>query len=267
MRTKSSRFLTLLLALLVQIVFAQEKTISGNVTDQDGLPLPGANIVVKGSATGTQTDFDGNYSITASEGQTLVYSYIGQLTSERTVGESNVINVQLMEDTQTLGEVVVTALGIRREERSIGYAAQEIESEDLTRVRDANIVNSLSGKIAGVHITNSSGAVGASSRIVLRGVTTVYGDAQPLMVVDGVVMDNTSYGSSSADGGFDTPNGLADLNQDDIATIHVLKGGPAAALYGMRGANGVIVITTKSGRANDKLGITLTSNVTFENPY
>src|SRR5690606_32179512 len=163
MRTKSSRFLTLLLAFLVQIVFAQEKTISGNVTDQDGLPLPGANIVVQGSTTGTQTDFDGNYSITASVGQTLVYSYIGQQTLERTVGESNVINVQLLEDAQSLEEVVVTAFGISdRNAREVVYANQTVQSEDLLSTPNKNALEALRGKTAGVRLSTGSGSVGPS---------------------------------------------------------------------------------------------------------
>ncbi|MEP3837976.1 MAG: SusC/RagA family TonB-linked outer membrane protein [Algibacter sp.] len=267
MKTKFSGILTLLLAFVVQLSFAQEKTISGTVSDGSGLPLPGATVLVKGTSSGTSSDFDGNYSLTANQGSTLVFSFVGYTTQEILVGASSTINVKLQEDAQSLEEVVVTALGIRREEKALGYATQSVDSEALTAVRDANIVNSLSGKVAGVSITNSSGAVGSESRIVIRGISSISGDTQPLVVVDGVVMDNTSYGDSYASGGNSTPNGIADLNQDDIESINVLKGGSATSLYGMRGSNGVLVVTTKSGSKSDKLGINITSSVSFENAY
>ncbi|WP_036825669.1 SusC/RagA family TonB-linked outer membrane protein [Polaribacter sp. Hel1_85] len=267
MKTKFNGFLTLLLALVVQISFAQTKTISGTVSDKSG-SLPGVSVLVQGTKTGAETDFDGKYSVMAKSGDVLVFRYLGYKTVMKTVGNSNTINVSLEEGGEVLDEIIVTALGIKREEKALGYATQQVSSEDLTTVRDANIVNSLSGKIAGVSITNTSGAVGASSRIVIRGISSISGNAQPLVVVDGVVMDNTAYGGSSNSGGNSTPNGLADLNQDDIETLNVLKGGAATSLYGMRGANGVIVVTTKSGKSTDnKLGIEISSNVSFENVY
>ena len=265
MKTKFSGILTLLLAFVVQFTFAQEKTVSGTVSDNNGLPLPGATVVIQGTSTGASTDFDGNYSITANVGDVLNFSYVGYAGQTVTVGASNSINVTLQPDNE-LEEVVVTALGIRREEKSIGYAAQKVSTEDVTTVRDANVINSLSGKIAGVHVTNASSAPGSSSRIVLRGVSSIYGNAQPLMVVDGVPIDNTAYGTADSGGGQDVPNGLADLNQDDIESINVLKGGPATALYGMRGSNGVIVVTTKSGKGfgQKKLGISINSSLQFD---
>ena len=265
MKTKFNGILTLLIALSVQFVFAQ-KTVSGTVSDEAG-PLPGVNILIKGTTSGTQTDFDGNYTLMASEGQTLVFSYVGYDNVEKVVGASSVYDVMMTGGT-VLDEVVVTALGIKKSDKSIGYAAQKVKSEDLTTVRDANVVNSLSGKIAGVSVTNANNGPGSSSRIILRGVSTIYGDAQPLIVVDGMPIDNNSYGNASSNGGNDVPNGLADINQDDIETLNVLKGGPATALYGMRGANGVIVITTKSGKGlgnSKKLGITINSTVGFTN--
>ena len=252
----------------MQLSFAQEKVISGTVTDQSGLPLPGVNILVKGTSSGTQTDFDGNYSISAATGQTLVFTYIGQKPVSKTVSAASTIDVQMQDDAEALDEVVVTALGISRDEKALGYSTQQVGSEDITTVRDKNIVNSLSGKIAGINVTSSSGAVGAESRIVIRGISSISGNAQPLMIVDGVVIDNGSYGNSGSGGGYSTPNGLADLNQDDIASINVLKGGAATSLYGMRGANGVIVVTTKSGKAaSDKLGIEISSSISLENAY
>lgn len=267
MKTKFNGILTLLLAFVVQLTFAQEKTISGTVVDETNMPLPGATVVIKGTTTGTSTDFDGNYSISANSGDVLTFSYVGYADQNATVGASNSINISLAPDN-TLEEVVVTALGIKRDEKALGYSTQQIGSEELVAVRDANIVNSLSGKIAGINVTNTSGAVGATSRIVIRGISTISGNTQPLIVVDGVVMDNNSYGSSSSSGGNSTPNGLADLNQDDIESINVLKGGAATSLYGMRGSNGVIVVTTKSGNTkSDKLGIDISSSVSFENVY
>ncbi len=275
MKTKFSGILTLLLAFVVQFTFAQEKTVSGTVSDNNGLPLPGATVVIKGTSTGASTDFDGNYSIKSNVGDVLNFSYVGYSGQSATVGASNSINVTLQPDNE-LEEVVVTALGIKRAEKSIGYAAQKVSPEDLTTVRNSNVVNSLSGKIAGVNVTSASSAPGASSRIILRGVSSIYGNAQPLMVVDGVPIDNGSYASDSnfgsqdsaqSGGGQDVPNGLADLNQDDIESINVLKGGPATALYGMRGANGVIVVTTKSGKGfgqDKKLGISINSSIQFD---
>lgn len=266
MRTKFSGFLTLFLALIVQFTFAQDRTVTGVVTDQDGLPLPGANVLVKGTSNGTQTDFDGNYSIEANTGDVLVYSYVGQKTEERTVGAASSINVTLGIDAQALDEVVVTALGISREEKSLGYSSQQLGSESIANVPTTNVVNSLSGKIAGVNITQSSGDIGSSSRITIRGISTIFGNSQPLIVVDGIVMDNGSY-TYSGNAGTDVPNGLADINPQDVESMNVLKGGEATALYGMRGTNGVIVITTKSGKKNKALGITINSTVSFSNPY
>lgn len=265
MKTKLNGILALFLALVVQLAFAQEKTISGTVTDQDGLPLPGVNILVQGTMNGTQTDFDGNYTIRASVGQSLVFTYLGQKSITQTVGSGNTINVQMEEDAQALEEVVVTALGINRAEKSLGYSSQQLTSESIADVPTTNVLNTLSGKIAGVNITQSSGDIGASSRITIRGVSTIFGSSQPLIVVDGTVIDNNTY--SGGNSGTDVPNGLADINPQDIESINVLKGGEATALYGMRGTNGVVVVTTKSGKKGQALGITINSSVSFSNAY
>ncbi|MBD0850673.1 carboxypeptidase-like regulatory domain-containing protein [Maribacter arenosus] len=163
MRTNLSGILTLLLAFVVHITFAQEKTISGMVTDQSGLPLPGVNIVVVGTTNGTQTDFDGNYSIKASEGQTLMFTYIGQKEVRRTIGADNSINVQMEEDAQALDEVVVTAVGITRSEKGLGYNVQSVEAEAISVKPNADLVNSLNGATSGVQIVNASGEAGAST--------------------------------------------------------------------------------------------------------
>lgn len=243
MRTKSSRFLTLLLALLVQIVFAQEKTISGNVTDQDGLPLPGANIIIKGSTTGTQTDFDGNYSITANVGQTLVYSYIGQLTVERTVGQSNTINVQLEEDAQTLEEVVVVAYGTQTRESIVGSVAT-IDTETIERQQVTSVTAAIQGSVPGVNIITSGGVPGTNPTIRIRGVASINASADPLIIVDGVPYNGN----------------LNNISQDQVESINVLKDASSTALYGSRAANGVILIVTKGGRLNTVPKLTLNTS-------
>ena len=246
MRTNLSGILTLLLAFVVHITFAQEKTISGMVSDQSGLPLPGVNIVVVGTTTGTQTDFDGNYSIKASEGQTLMFTYIGQKEVRRTVGAGNSINVQMEEDAQALDEVVVTAVGITRSEKSLGYNVQSVEAEAISVKPNADLVNSLNGATSGVQIVNASGEAGASTFITIRGSASITGNNQPLFVVNGQPID--TGGGDSGTGGVNTSNRTIDINPDDIASLSVLKGGAATALYGVRAANGAIIITTKSGK-------------------
>ncbi|MGB6269312.1 MAG: SusC/RagA family TonB-linked outer membrane protein, partial [Olleya sp.] len=191
--------------------------------------------------------------------------YVGYGTVEKTVGTSSKINVSLQPDN-TLDEVVVTALGIKREEKALGYSVQSIKGEGMTEARESNITNAISGKVAGVQVTGTSGSVGASSRIVLRGNSSITGNNEPLYVVDGVPIDNRSFGNAGSGGGVDLPNGAADINPDDIESVTVLKGPNAAALYGLRAGNGVIVITTKKGSGGKKFGISINSNLTFSNP-
>ncbi|WP_422081639.1 carboxypeptidase-like regulatory domain-containing protein [Ulvibacterium sp.] len=166
MRTKLNGILTLFLALIVQVSFAQEKAVSGTVTDQDGLPLPGTSVVVKGTTTGTQTDFDGNYAINTEVGAVLVFSYIGQRTQEITVGSADTIDVQMVEDAQALEEVVVTAQGIQREERSLGYAVTTVDEEQVSSRPEADIGRVLQGKVAGVNITNNNGLSGSGTKLL-----------------------------------------------------------------------------------------------------
>ncbi|HMB63777.1 MAG TPA: carboxypeptidase-like regulatory domain-containing protein, partial [Eudoraea sp.] len=172
MRTNLNGILTLLMAFVVHLSFAQDKTVSGTVTDQDGLALPGVNILLEGTTTGTQTDFDGNYSIQASAGQTLLYTYIGQRDERRTVGADDVINVQMQEDAQALEEVVVTALGIKREKQALGYAVTEVGSDELEQRPDGDVARVLQGKSAGVQITNQSGLSGSGTNVIIRGLST-----------------------------------------------------------------------------------------------
>jgi TonB-linked SusC/RagA family outer membrane protein len=265
MKTKFKGILTLLLAVVVQLTFAQEKTISGTVSDKSGV-LPGVSVLIEGSTKGVETDFDGKYSIEANSGDVFVFRYLGYETAKITVAASNIINVTLKEGGELLDEIVITAFGIKRSEKALGYSVQSIKGESMTEARESNITNAISGKIAGVQVTGTSGSVGASSRIVLRGNSSITGNNEPLYVVDGVPISNSSFGGAGAYGGVDLPNGAADINPDDIETITVLKGPNAAALYGLRAGNGVIVITTKKGDASKKFSVSINTNVTMSNP-
>ena len=265
MKTKRKGILTFLLALVVQLSFAQEKTITGTVQDQSGLPLPGVTVLVKGTTNGTQTDFDGIFSLNVNVGETISFSYIGFKTQEVIVANADTINIQLVEDASALDEVVVTALGIKREKKSLGYATQEVKGDAVSNVKSSNFVNSLSGKVAGLDI-KTSGTLGGSTNVVIRGNNSIAGNNQALFVIDGVPVDNSNSNSAdqkSGRGGYDYGNAASDINPDDIASINVLKGAAATALYGSRASNGVVMITTKKGTARKGLGITVSSSVTL----
>lgn len=234
--------------------FAQSRIVSGTVTSAtDGSPLPGVSVGVKGAPRGTVTDQDGTFSIEAVPSDVLVFSYIGMLAQERTVGNAAKVDVALKDDTKSLSELVVTAFGVEQEKRALGYSVQEIQSREITETQQANIVNSMQGKVAGVQITNSGGAPGASAIMLIRGGTSLSGNNQPLYVVDGIPVDNTTpvvqgnTAAGTAAGTAPASNRAIDINPEDIATITVLKGPAAAALYGLRAAEGVVVITTKKG--------------------
>jgi TonB-linked SusC/RagA family outer membrane protein len=254
-----------IIAATVQITSAQEKIISGIVSDVSGV-LPGVSVIIEGTSKGVETDFDGKYAIKASPGDVLVFRYLGFKTTNITVGTSNTINVILEESGEVLDEIVVTAFGIKREEKALGYSVQSIKGDAMTEARESNLTNAISGKVAGVQVTGTSGSVGASSRIVLRGNSSITGNNEPLYVVDGLPISNRSFGNAGSGGGVDLPNGASDLNPDDIESITVLKGPNAAALYGLRAGNGVIVITTKKGDANKRFSISVNTNVTMSNP-
>ena len=262
-------FLFSFLLLTVQISFAQELEITGTVTSRaDGIPLPGVNVIVQGTTNGAQTDFDGNYSITASVGDVLNFSYVGMTTIQITVGDSNVINVQLEEDAEQLNEVVVTALGIKKTRKSLTYAAQDIDADELNKVKQTNPINSLSGKVAGVAISRSSSGAGGSVKVTLRGNSSI-GSNQPLYVVDGVPLSNPTssqptltFGDISG-GNRDGGDALALINPDDIESLTVLKGASASALYGSAGLNGVILITTKKGKSGS-FKVDFSSNLTVD---
>ena len=255
-------------AIGLQVLMAQTKEISGKVTSaDDGGSLPGVSVSVKGTTLGTITNMDGAFSLKVpQDAKTLVFSFVGMSTLEVAVGNQTTFNVQLKTETIGVDEVVVTALGIRRSEKALGYSTQSVGGDILNEAPESNLVNSLSGRIAGVQITNSSGAVGSSSRIVLRGASSIFGDVQPLFIVNGIPVSNSNSGTTTGNGGFDLPNGIADINPNDIESINVLKGPNAAALYGIRASNGVIVITTKKGVKGKGIGVEVDQTVTFENP-
>ena len=244
MKTKLKGILTLLLAFVVQISFAQEKTVSGTVSDSSGT-LPGVTILIKGTQTGTETDFDGNYSLKAKTGDVLVFSYIGYKTVENTVGTSNTINVTLQEGGEVLDEIIVTAQDIKREKKALGYAVAEVGSEDIEQRAEGDVARILSGKASGVQITSQSGTSGSATNVVIRGYSSINGSNQALFVVDGVPFSSdTNSQGNFLDGNVGSSRFL-DLDPNNIASVSVLKGLAAATLYGTAGRNGVIVITTK----------------------
>ncbi|HLT51424.1 MAG TPA: carboxypeptidase-like regulatory domain-containing protein, partial [Arenibacter sp.] len=218
-------YLMLLAFLCVQGIMAQGTPVTGVVTDNLGTPLPGVNVVEKGTTNGTSTDFDGNYTINVPSSATLVFSSLGFSTKEVVVGGQSAINVSMEEDAEQLGEVVVTALGIKREKKSLGYALQEIKGGDLVESRETNLSNALSGKVAGLQVIRGSNGPASSSKIVLRGNNSLTGDNQPLIVVDGVPMNNFSGGTAEFwNPDSDMGNGLGDIDPENIESMSVLKG-------------------------------------------
>lgn len=243
----------------------QNHNVTGQVMDEDGQPLPGATVMEKGSNNGTQTDFDGNYSISVSNpSATLVFSYIGYETKEVPVGGQNTINVSLSEDTQVLGEVVVTSLGITKEKRAIGYATSTIKADEIVKTGTPNFATALYGKAPGVRIAATSGGSTSAVNIQIRGIGSITGSTQPLIVLDGIPIrnddvDNDNYWNDQRIRG----NGLLDINPEDVENISILKGASAAALYGNEALNGVVLITTKTGKGQKKgLGVSINSTYT-----
>lgn len=245
-------------------IFAQ-KDISGKVTsDEDGSSLPGVNVVVVGSQQGSITDVDGNYKISVEEGASLKFSYIGYIDQVILVGNQSIIDVVMESDVTQLSEVVVTAFGIEKEKKALGYSVTELEGEDFVKAREINLGDALTGKVAGVNVANIGSGVAGSSRVIIRGNNSLTGNNQPLYVIDGVPMDNTQQGNAGMWGGQDWGDGLSSLNPDDIQTMSVLKGNTAAALYGSRASNGVILITTKKGTSRKGIGVDFNSTYTAE---
>ncbi|MBF4507079.1 SusC/RagA family TonB-linked outer membrane protein [Flavobacterium sp. JLP] len=270
MKQKIKVFIMMFFMLSSQLFFAQERTVSGTVLDNAGMPLPGASVLVKGTKSGTQTDMDGKYSIKASSGQILVFTYIGMKTQEQ-AASSAVINIKLKDDSVELEGLVVTALGIKRSEKTLGYAVSKVSSEEITKSGEQNVLQALAGKAAGVQVIGTGGTPGASSKIIIRGVNTITGSSDPLIVVDGVPIDNTTSQTSAGDNpfnanlsGINNSNRALDINPDDIESVSVLKGPAAAALYGERAGNGVIIYTTKKGKTGKSLGIDYSTSLAID---
>ncbi len=273
MKQKLILFFSLILFTLSS-AFAQQRTVTGTVTDaNEGSPLPGVTIVAQGSrALGTITNADGKYSLSIPDNvDALIFSFVGMETKTVNIGTSNVVNVVLEPSSESLDEVVVTALGIRREVKALGFSAQEIGENDLSASRETNVANYLTGKVAGVQVSKTAAGAGGSTNVVIRGNSSISGSNQPLYVVDGIPIinySNDSRSSAVASADIDYGDGIGDINPQDVESMNVLKGPAATALYGSRGANGVILITTKSGkRAGKGLGIEINSGVTFEELY
>ena len=248
MRTKFSGFLTLLLAFVVQISFAQEKTVTGTITDNEGLPLPGVNVLVQGTSTGTQSDFDGNYSIEIAEGETLVFSYVGFETQEILIGPANTYDVS-MTAGEELEKVVITALGIKRKQDEITTANEVVDSETLIKANNPDVVQGLAGKVTGLTIKTTGNGVSGEKSVVLRGYRSVTGSNQALVVIDGAIS---------------TMSFLNTLDPNSIESFNVIKGANGAALYGSQGSNGVIMVTTKRGTKDGKMKVSVRSTLDFE---
>lgn len=242
---------------------AQSMSVKGKITDDAGDSVFGANVIVKGTNLGTVSNDQGDYAISVEKGATLIFSYIGFGNKEIVVGNSTVIDVSLNPDL--LEEIVVTALGIKREKKALGYSVSEVKGDELTQARTVNIANSLQGKVAGLNISSIASGAGGSSRIVIRGNGSISGNNQPLIVVDGIPINNDNLGSAGMWGGGDRGDGISSLNPDEIENISVLKGATAAALYGSRASNGAILVTTKGGKKGAKgIGVEVNSNYVAE---
>ncbi len=265
MRTKFSGILTLLLAFVVQLTFAQEKTISGTVTDETNLPLPGVNVIVKGTSNGTQTDFDGNYSINVAAGQTLVYSYLSYKTEEKavTAATSN-ISFAMQPDASILNEVVVTGFAVKKEKKALGYSVSSIQQESIKESPQTDLTRVLTGKAAGINITTQSGLSGSANKVIIRGTNSFSGDNNALYVIDGVPISNdTNEAGSFVDGNMGSSRSF-DIDPNNIERVDILKGLAATTLYGSEGRNGVILITTKTGSSraqNSKQEVEISSSV------
>ena len=258
-----------LIGMFLTSLYAQTHTVTGLVVDKElGEPLIGVNVLVKGTVNGTVTDLDGKYSIEASNSDVLVFSYVSMKSVEETVGSRSVINVSMSSDAELLSEVVVTAMGIKRQSETLTYSAQTVGGKDVNDIKSVNMINSLQGKSAGLSITPNSTGAGGPAKIQFRGSKSINGSNQPLIVIDGVPVMNTvstdqvngNYGGQR-DGG----DVMSTINPDDIASITLLKGASAAALYGAVATNGAIMITTKSAQAG-KVAVTVSSNTTMETP-
>ena len=253
MRTKFSGFLTLLLAFVVQLTFAQQKTVSGTVLDETNLPLPGVNVIAKGTTNGVQTDFDGNYTIEVSVGETLVFSYVGYKNVEMPVtATSSDMSFSLELDASVLNEVVVTGFAVKKEKKALGYSVSSIQSESIKESPQTDLTRVLTGKAAGINITTQNGMSGSANKVVIRGTNSFTGDNNALYVIDGVPISNdTNQAGNFVDGNMGSSRSF-DIDPNNIERVDILKGLAATTLYGTQGRNGVILITTKSGSGADR---------------
>ncbi|WEA03192.1 SusC/RagA family TonB-linked outer membrane protein [Mucilaginibacter sp. SJ] len=259
------RFILPLLSVFVfcYSTYAQTVTLKGKVTDEKGEPIVGASVKIKNTNAGSVTNGSGMFSLNYTGPGTLIVSAIGFTAQEIKLTGQAQLNIALAEDNKVLNEVVVTALGIKRDKRILTYSSQEVKAESITQSKEPNLVNAIAGKVAGVQVTSSSGTPGSSARIVIRGGSSIYGTNEPLMVIDGVPVDNSETGNLNTGPG---SSRIADIDPSIIASMNVLKGAAATALYGSKGANGVVIITTKNGALNQKPLITFSSDFSFENP-
>ncbi|NQV77939.1 MAG: SusC/RagA family TonB-linked outer membrane protein [Lutibacter sp.] len=271
MRKKHYQLLTVLILFFAQNIFAQTANITGTVTSkEDSQPLPGASVFIENTSVGGVTDFDGKFNIEAKgvSGKSLIISFIGYKTAKVSLtGQNQTINIELETDANALDEVVITALGIKREAKALGYSLTKVDGENLSTVKTASAVNSLQGRVAGVSISTSSTGAAGSSRVIIRGASSLTGNNQPLYVLDGIPIINNTNGSvvgPTNDGTGDGGDDVSSINPDDIESVSVLKGSSAAALYGSLASNGVIMITTKSGKDQKNLGIEFSSSFTFD---
>ena len=239
----------------------QSNKVIGTVKDEFG-PVIGASVVEKGTSNGVVTDLNGKFSLNVKPGATLIISFVGYKQQEVKAGNVP-LNIVLEEDSKMLGEVVVTALGIKRERKALGYGVAEVQGEALTKAKETNVINSMAGRVPGLVVTQTAGGASGSSRVILRGSTEMTGNNQPLYVIDGVPLDNTNFGSAGTYGGFDLGDGISSVNPDDIESMSVLKGPAASALYGSRASHGVILITTKKAN-KDKISVEYNGTMTFE---
>ncbi len=241
----------------------QTTAVTGVVSDVTG-PVIGASVIEKGNTTnGTITDLDGKFTLNVRPGATLVISYIGYKTVEIAASKKP-LKIVMSEDSKVLNEVVVTALGIKRERKALGYGVDEVKGEALTKAKETNVINSMAGRVPGLVVSQTAGGPSGSTRVILRGSTEMTGNNQPLYVIDGVPLDNTNYGSAGTSGGFDLGDGISSINPDDIENMSVLKGPAASALYGSRASHGVILITTKKANGKEKFSVEYNGTLTFD---
>lgn len=255
-----------LLFLTLSAGYAQQREVSGKVTDETtGDPIPGVNVIVQGTTVGTVTDVDGNFNVEVPEGSNiLLFSFVGLVTQEVPIDGRNIIDIAMASDTKQLSEVVVTAIGIERQSRSLGYSATQVNEEEIVQGRTSSVLNSLQGKIAGAQITSSSGSPGASNKVIIRGFTSLSGGNNPLYIIDGIPVNNSFTGNTGLNGASDFGNRINDINPEDIQSVTVLKGAAATALYGSRAAAGVIIITTKKGKQGVGAEVSFASSVVFD---